>query len=319
MTKLRERLDDLFAAVGAAAQATGLREEFIEKDYWVTELLRSVAAPLDDARVVFKGGTSLSKAFGIIERFSEDVDILLVVTRPPSKAFGKGSIDRIIKHVCARAGEDLGITADGQSIEASETGVHRNVRYAYPASHGSSVVAPGVLLEMGRRGSGAMTSVPLRSLLADHLVGSGAVGEFEFEDLAPVQVDVLDPDRTLVEKLALLHRLGVGHPGTTDLIRRSGRHLYDVALLLRDHRVRQTIASPGHVPRLAEEADDSSREWEMQFEPRPTDGFASSPIFSEPCLETLRNGYTEARTLFLGSPPSFEECLATVHDASPLL
>ena len=60
MAKLRDRPDNLFALVGATAAARGLPAEFVEKDYWVTELLRSVAAPIDDAFVVFKGGTSLS-------------------------------------------------------------------------------------------------------------------------------------------------------------------------------------------------------------------------------------------------------------------
>ena len=50
-----------------------------EKDYWATEVLRSATAPLsgiDD--LVFKGGTSFSKAYGIIKRFSEDIDVLVV-------------------------------------------------------------------------------------------------------------------------------------------------------------------------------------------------------------------------------------------------
>ncbi len=85
-------------------------------------------SPVDDAYVVFKGGTSLSKAFHLIERFSEDVDVLLVVTRAFTKDFGKGSVDKILKHVCSRVGADLGIGEIGQTLEGSGKGVHRNVR-----------------------------------------------------------------------------------------------------------------------------------------------------------------------------------------------
>lgn len=68
MGRLRDSADDLFALVGATSEHFGIPQEFVEKDYWVTELLRSTAQPVQDALVVFKGGTSLSKGFGLIER-----------------------------------------------------------------------------------------------------------------------------------------------------------------------------------------------------------------------------------------------------------
>ena len=65
-------------AVSAAAGTLGISETLVEKDYWVTWMLRNLAAsPLAD-RVVFKGGTSLSKAYRLIERFSEDVDLAVI-------------------------------------------------------------------------------------------------------------------------------------------------------------------------------------------------------------------------------------------------
>ena len=76
MARLRDSRDDFIALIAAASEATGLPLEFVEKDYWVTEVLRAVSAPVRDGHVVFKGGTSLSKAYGLIRRFSEDVDIL---------------------------------------------------------------------------------------------------------------------------------------------------------------------------------------------------------------------------------------------------
>jgi predicted nucleotidyltransferase component of viral defense system len=52
----------------------GLREALIEKDYFVTEVLRIIEQETG-SRVIFKGGTSLSKGWGLIQRFSEDIDI----------------------------------------------------------------------------------------------------------------------------------------------------------------------------------------------------------------------------------------------------
>jgi predicted nucleotidyltransferase component of viral defense system len=72
----------------------GLRPAIIEKDYYVTEALRLIAG-LGDV-VIFKGGTSLSKGWNLIERFSEDIDIFLDpgAFKP---ALGKNAINRELK------------------------------------------------------------------------------------------------------------------------------------------------------------------------------------------------------------------------------
>jgi len=77
VTRLRAQPADLAALAAAASDRLGLPLAVVEKDVWVVELLRSIARPVDDGLLIFKGGTSLSKAYGIIERFSEDVDVLL--------------------------------------------------------------------------------------------------------------------------------------------------------------------------------------------------------------------------------------------------
>lgn len=92
----------MFALVARTADALRLPPECVEKDYWITELLRSVASPIEHGYVVFKGGTSLSKGYDLIERFSEDVDILMVVTRKRDRGFGKGGSDRVLKDLCSR-------------------------------------------------------------------------------------------------------------------------------------------------------------------------------------------------------------------------
>src|SRR5271156_4214895 len=64
---------DLFSAT---AGRRGIRQEIIEKDFWVCwSLKRLFTLPEPPAHLLFKGGTSLSKVFSAIERFSEDVDL----------------------------------------------------------------------------------------------------------------------------------------------------------------------------------------------------------------------------------------------------
>lgn len=61
-----------------AAARLGMTPAVVEKDFWVTWVLdRLFATPTLAHLLVFKGGTSLSKVYGLIERFSEDVDLIL--------------------------------------------------------------------------------------------------------------------------------------------------------------------------------------------------------------------------------------------------
>ena len=72
-----------------------MRPAIIEKDYYVTEALRIIASAAGDT-VIFKGGTSLSKGWNLIQRFSEDIDIFLDPTAF-QPALGKRAIDRELK------------------------------------------------------------------------------------------------------------------------------------------------------------------------------------------------------------------------------
>ena len=90
---LRDSRDEFLGPVAATSDAAGLPQALVEKDYWGTELLRSVAKPIDYVTPIFKGGTSLSKVHRLIERFSEDVDILVQLTPPGDKAFGEARRD----------------------------------------------------------------------------------------------------------------------------------------------------------------------------------------------------------------------------------
>jgi predicted nucleotidyltransferase component of viral defense system len=77
----------------AAAERLGISATAVEKDYWVSEVLRVLAKDFGDD-FIFKGGTSLSKGYRIIERFSEDVDILVL----PGER-GLGTTDKLMKQM----------------------------------------------------------------------------------------------------------------------------------------------------------------------------------------------------------------------------
>jgi hypothetical protein len=95
--KLFEHPDFEQAIIRAAEHfhPRGLRESILEKDYFVTEALRIFEQAVGD-KVIFKGGTSLSKGWDLIQRFSEDIDIFLDPTAF-TPLLGKKAIDRELK------------------------------------------------------------------------------------------------------------------------------------------------------------------------------------------------------------------------------
>jgi predicted nucleotidyltransferase component of viral defense system len=104
---------DFAAFVTATAAEHHLREPFVEKDYWITEILRTIATTLPD-RAIFKGGTSLSKGWGLLDRFSEDIDLFVDPAVDPPLA--RRAIDRTLK----RLRDDVA-AIDGLELQETRT------------------------------------------------------------------------------------------------------------------------------------------------------------------------------------------------------
>jgi hypothetical protein len=174
--------------------------------------------------VVFKGGTSLSKAYQLIDRFSEDVDLLVT----PHSDFA-AEVNRILDRIEHSSSHALGgATA---SVRSFEPGVMRNVRFKPPyRTPKGGGVSTDVLVEAGRRGGPRPTERrPVRPWLADMI--PQLAGD---EDFAPVEVTVLHPARTLVEKLFVVRQFGdrLASNPEEKLGSRQARHFYDIWRLL---------------------------------------------------------------------------------------
>ena len=230
-------LGEFAPTLDAAAERLGISPTAVEKDYWVSQVLRVLGRDFG-GDFIFKGGTSLSKGYRLVERFSEDIDVLVL-----TGGRGRGTTDRLMKAMADGAAADVGGSAVG--VGGSETGRHRSYEIAYPATRApTALVRTSVLLEMGVRGGPhPHAPVPINSLLGDVLEAAGTdLGEFD--DLKPFEVAVLHPGRTLLEKLVLIHALAqqltADAGGSID--RRSGRHFYDVYQLLGDRQVLDLLA-----------------------------------------------------------------------------
>ncbi len=182
--RLFEHADFEQAIIQAAEhfRKQGLRPAVIEKDYYVTEALRAVATvargALRDANsstantpntsrnnvgdtdsiIIFKGGTSLSKGWNLIQRFSEDIDVFLdpLAFRPP---LGKRGIDRQLKRLRDTVAGHPALTfVESESITIG--GFGRNDHFSYVQRFGGpGEVANRVLLEAGSASGREPTTV----------------------------------------------------------------------------------------------------------------------------------------------------------------
>lgn len=312
---LRTEPEEFEVYVTRVAEYTGIPADHVEKDFWVTEVLRGVAETSQrvGCSIVFKGGTSLSKAHRLIQRFSEDVDLIAVLP-----AGGKGSHDTTLKAFMAGAAATTGIepVVDGKSTTKGEK---RSAVVNYPTSQPVGVLRPGVLIEIGTRG-GALPQrrLAVQSLIVEHAESVGL--PIDFAEAMPVSILVLDPVRTLVDKLVLLHHAAT--EGNDDRKAATARHYYDVDRLLRnDNVVFQLDELPVDV--LAREVCEHSRAASMPTAERPAGGFADSPAWDLTSNAIARNAYDSVvlrNLVWPGAPRStFEDCCARIKELRSLL
>jgi hypothetical protein len=301
MLHQRQDFGDLLTIAG---DRLGMNAALIEKDYWVTEALRIIAATRPEG-VIFKGGTSLSKAWRLIKRFSEDIDLL--VRQDETTGGTRGSRDRYMRELDAAVGtlDGLERTTDGAR---SERGISRTSVFTYePRTALLEGLQPTIILEMGIRGGTHPTEGrPLRSLLATAIER----GELEDETLQSFDMTVLHPRRTVVEKLFAIHSAcELWHEGHTDAIRRQGRHLYDIHFLLGDGDVATYVGGEEYLA-LLPEIDEFGRQYFPRDHRTPEGMRLSGSRALDPGEElrmAIEEDYRRSRFLFADGQPTLEE------------
>jgi hypothetical protein len=221
--------EDFVTLLVAAAQSRRLNEQFVEKDYYVTEVLRIVAATYGD-RVIFKGGTSLSKGWQLIDRFSEDVDLFVDPTRFAPTLATSRAIDRELRalrdavssHPALTLRSELGQTIGGRA---------RADYFAYVTRFNALTgVAATVRVEPGiQSGDHPVEQRRISSLVADFVIEQGLGGIAH--DLSGFEMTMLHFRRTFVEKLFTIHSkvMRLLEDGTP--IARDARHYADLHAL----------------------------------------------------------------------------------------
>lgn len=230
-------LDQVNAKIGQDPQT-------IEKDWWVTQVLRVLFGLPYAEHLSFKGGTSLSKAWGIIERFSEDIDI--AVSREYLGFAGELSrtqvSDKLRRAACSFVRERmqndvregllaLGIGAERFSVHLNITSVTTTdpeviyVDYQSPLPNAEYIKHTVKVEVSGRNMHEPVQRVLLQSQIDSALPQSNIVQP-------PFNAGVVLPERTFLEKVMLLHE-EFAKPMSEVRTERMSRHLYDLERMMR--------------------------------------------------------------------------------------
>jgi len=218
----------------------GLPASSIEKDWWVTMVLKTVFELDFSDQLVFKGGTSLSKGWGLINRFSEDIDIAINMTflgfdgdptpkkitklRKASYAFTRDVLNEALDKKLKEKGF-VGYELRPKAEPNTSTDPHTLKLLYKSITEPSEYVTPIVMLEVGAR----FQMEPAEEKEIQSIVGKSFNGHKFADD--PVLINSVIPKKTFLEKAFLLHE-EFQRPSDKMRSFRMSRHLYDVEKMM---------------------------------------------------------------------------------------
>jgi len=226
--RLHENEKLFIQSVRFTAQQKRIKEIYIEKDYWITFALYSIFNSEAAEYAVFKGGTALSKCFEIIERFSEDID-MVVLNEGESGNQLKERLRSLSKSI-----ESMLPETEVQGI-TNKLGMIRKTAHTFPklfkGNYGQ--VRDFIVLESTWLGYHEPHSDrEISSFISQMMLETGQQEMAKEYNLMPFKVRVLAPTRTICEKIMSLVRFSHTETAIEDL-RLKIRHCYDLHQLLR--------------------------------------------------------------------------------------
>ena len=322
-TRSAKDREDLFLDAAELSEVTSAA--LIEKDFWVCWALWKLLQLDHAVPIIFKGGTSLSKAYRVIRRFSEDVDLSL-----DRKEFGfeddrwegasrksRGRLgnelrekcqshvrDVVLPELCERIEAVLGASKGpgGWNLEFQGSGDSGDLLFTYPITDStldaSGYTAPRVRLEFGAKSDHwPEEDREVKSYVAEVLPREFTVPVFS--------VRTLHVDRTFWEKATILHSLANG--GHEKVRPRMARHYYDLVQLARSKAAARAIDRLDLLKSVAAH--------KMMFHPARWASYETAApgtlrlIPSGEAIKILSNDYKDMEALFMEDPPPFGQIL----------
>jgi len=304
-------------AIVATAQRQNIKEIFIEKDYWVTLILKSIFENEIGRQVVFKGGTALSKSFGLIKRFSEDID--LVVLRKPDDTGNQ--LKKKLKSI-TKCAEKIAPEIEVEGI-TNKKGMIRKTAHSYEKQFSGTFgqIRNFIVIESSWLGNfEPYEESVISSLIYEMMKHSGQQELIDKYEMNPFDVKVLSPKRTLCEKIMSMVRFSNSNTPIEDL-KNKIRHIYDIHFLLKNDSINSFFNSAAFDSMLQKVGNDdvfsfkNNNEW-LKKHP------ATALIFHKPELiwKQLTNTYKGSfKELVYGEFPTETEILKTIKKVSERL
>jgi hypothetical protein len=224
-------------AVIFAAQNFNLPQGYIEKDYWVTLALHRIFNHDVSDQIVFKGGTALSKCFGFIDRFSEDIDIVVLRKENESGNQSKEKlklVSRLVSEILPEVHHD-GIT--------NKKGMIRKTAHSFVRLFEDDLgqIRDEIILEATWLGYYEPYTIrKVSSMIYQALIKTENTNAFNSFGLEPFDVQVLEPTRTMCEKIMSLVRFSWSDDPVFNL-RNKIRHTYDLNRMLTNPRYKNSF------------------------------------------------------------------------------
>jgi len=309
------------------SQQTGIEAVIVEKDFWVCWMLQELfRLPQIGEHLIFKGGTSLSKVFKVIERFSEDIDVSIDrgflgfggANEPEAGASNKEKQRRIeaLRTACQqkiatalRPALDTAIKAkvrtdDRWSLRLDEEDAdQQTLLFDYPSSFAPDAVGyirRAVKIELGARAD----HWPCETKPATPYVAEAFPQGFKEPNCA---VKVLAVERTFWEKATILHA-EFHRPADKAMPERFSRHYCDFHELVRKGVAVTATAKLELLARVAEHKHLFFKSSWAKYGEATKGTLRIAP--PEERVKALRNDYAKMQQMFFGEPPEFDAIMA---------
>jgi len=308
--KLHENINLYRDAIRFTAQQMNLKPEYVEKDYWVTKALFTVFTNEIGKDTIFKGGTALSKCYNMIDRFSEDID--LVVLRRD------GETDSKLKSKLKAVSTVVETVLPEVSVEGitHKRGMNRKTAHSYNKEFKGEYgqVRDVIILESTWLGYyEPYTTKSISSFVSQMMLKNNQTDLANEYGLQPFNLSVLEPTRTICEKIMSLIRFSYSENPIEDL-KKKIRHTYDLHQLLRQDEFLEFFNSSSLDKMLLKVANDdvtsfrNNNKW-LVYHPN------ESLIFQD--LENIWNELNavyagDFKTLVYGELPKQEDVLETL-------
>ncbi len=216
---LHENKAEFASLIETASNILGIEEDIIEKDYYLTIFLKHLQKKIPN--LLFKGGTSLSKCYHIINRFSEDIDITWKQSMPSEKQ--RQSFKKAICEVC----DEFGLVCTNAENLWSKKRFNRYY-IAYPRIANRVATSENLLIETSFFDAAYPSETKvISSFIGDLMIRNNQEEQLVNYDLEPFNIVTQSLSRTLIDKI-----FAICDYYLENRITNSSRHIYDIYKIL---------------------------------------------------------------------------------------